>query len=113
MLRQQQTKTDYIVVFEYTAASGPYAGVRTINYFDSKEQFAAAYTEEAKKTEKVVGEGVTEREAQVLLRWMSIGGLVRANLHEATNKQTGRVDERAMEMTVLTTAIALRELWKL
>lgn len=111
--KKEDGPKDYIVVLEYTRAAGPYAGVRTINCFDSKEQFAAAYTDEVKKTEKIVGEGVSEREAQTLVRGMSIGGLVRANLHQATDKQTGIVDERAMEMATFTTAVALSELWKL
>ncbi len=113
MPEQQKAKIDYVVVLEYTRAFGPYAGVRTINYFDSKEQFIAAYTDEVQKTEKVVGQGVSDREAQVLLRGMSIGGLVRANMHEATNKTNGRFDSKAMEMATLTTAVALRALWQM
>ncbi len=112
-MQEQPLGNDYIVVFEYTDAAGAYRGVRTQSHFASKEEFDAMFPPSERIEEVVVEEGVTPLRAKELLRGMAIGAFVRANVFEATDPVTGKVDPGTFETRTRMVAFALRQLWGL
>jgi hypothetical protein len=102
----------YNVVFEYTAATGGYEGVRTWTGWPNKAKFQKDWAKapsERKAREIVVAEGVTQERAVELVDQVSIDAYIRAAVQEATNRKTGRFDKFLWKMEIEKVAVARRE----
>ncbi len=96
----------YNVVFEYTAEAGGYAGVRTWTSLKSKEDFVKWYTPELAKRERVLAEGVTEREAIDICNGTSFESDLAACLQDATNPRTGALNPAIFTMKLTSILMA-------
>lgn len=98
----------YNVVFVNTREAGAYQGVRTWTSFEDKSDFEKWYTPDIKKINEVFAEGVTIDEAVRLCRQTPVPCLLTAALSEATDPETGRVNEGILEMEIKNLALAGR-----
>lgn len=98
----------YNVVFEYTEVAGGYRGVRTITAWSTKEDFKKAWesSPEMQKTNKILAEGVSDQVAQELVSLTPLQCDINACIHEATNPETGEIDEFTLEMMLANVAFA-------
>jgi hypothetical protein len=96
-----KSEPDHIVVLQYTEKAGGYCGVITWTAFDSKQHFETWKQENpnALDDQKVIAEGVTQAEAIRMCRSTTIESRVRALMDEATDPDTGIVDEDLLEMS--------------
>jgi hypothetical protein len=99
-------KKDYIVVFAYTKEAGGYEGIVVWTCFSSKEDFEKWYTEDLKKYKRVIAEGVTAERAVELVRQTPRACRIAAALQEATERETGEVNEDTFQAKLKTMIMA-------
>lgn len=101
----------YHVVFVYTAACGGYEGVRTSSSWPDKLSFDAWYTDDIKKRERIVEEGVTRERALELISETPLACSVAA-ARQAATRSDGTIDPIALEMhlanVILTRMLEIR-----
>ncbi len=94
--------------------------MRTQTHFKSKEDFESFWAKSGGKTqdrskligeEKVVAEGVTDREALAMIRKTPIRSYISAAMEEATGPD-GVVDQDVLDMQIQNMAIGLGALWR-
>ncbi len=90
-------ESEYNVVFVYTEDAGGYEGNMTWTTFDSKEAFDEWYTDEIKRENRVVEEGVTEERALELVAQTPVACRIAAAVQAATG-DNGEINEFALEM---------------
>ena len=95
---------NYKVVFQYTSAAKGYEGNRYQIPFNSKQEFDSWYTEEVKKKQTVVAEGVTDEEALRLCMDVPLSKRFNAATEGAKN-DTGRLNPAILEMNIRNIAI--------
>lgn len=89
MAEQEPTEMErrellYHVVFEYTEATGNYAGVRTWTSFPNKTKFDEWHDDDLKSRQSILEEGVTEEHALLLVRGTPLECDLAAAVQEAT-----------------------------
>ncbi len=89
----------YNVAFANTRASGGYEGIITWTTFKSKEEFDKWYTEDMKKTNRIVEEGITEERAIELTKQTSVTCRIAAAYQEAKNcSPEGEINEKILRL---------------
>jgi hypothetical protein len=104
---------DYIVVFEYTEAAKGYEGIRTWTPYPSKAEFDAEFAERGKLegTEKIFGEqrvvaeGVSEKDAVSCVQKTPLRSYLKAAIEEATGSD-GEIDYDVAKMRMQSVLIA-------
>ncbi|OGH85481.1 MAG: hypothetical protein A2294_03040 [Candidatus Magasanikbacteria bacterium RIFOXYB2_FULL_38_10] len=99
---------DYAVVFEYTAAAGGYAGVRTWTAFKDKadfEQWLHKTDNKVLQNQKIVARGVSDDQAIRLVEETPIESYAAACVEESI--RSGHVSKFLLEMHLSSTAMAI------
>lgn len=99
----------YAVVFEYTAAAGGYAGVRTWTAFKSQADFEKWLKQPDNKVlekERVIAQGVTDEEAIRITEGTPVECYAAACIEEATGR-SGHINEMLLEAQLSGAAMAV------
>ena len=99
------------VVFQYTRETGGYEGVITWTSFKDEASFKEWYTPELEKRQIVLAKGVTPDEAVKFVGQTPKACYMAACLEDATDPETGEVDQEILEMKLQTVGL-LRSLDK-
>ncbi|MEK7535728.1 MAG: hypothetical protein AAB590_01800 [Patescibacteria group bacterium] len=87
----------YNVAFVYTRETGGFEGVVTWCTFKSKEDFDKFYTDEIRKRERVVEEGISQERCIELVKLTPHACRVAAAIQKATGPD-GEIDVESLKM---------------
>lgn len=87
----------YVVAFAGTKEAGVYEGIVTWTHFESKEAFDKWYTEDIRKRERVVEEGITPERAIELGRQTPLACRIAVALEKAKDEETGEINDFILE----------------
>ncbi len=90
----------YNVAFVYTREAGAYEGVVTWTTFESKQGFDKWYTEDIRKREKVVEEGISEARCVDLVRQTPQACRTAVAFEEARDPESGEIDPKLLPYTL-------------
>ncbi len=100
------TDETYNVVFAYTKEAGGYEGVITWTAFRDKTHFEEWYSKDIKKKQRVIDRGVTQDKAVELANQTPLACDIAACFEEATDPDTGEINDYILEMKLKTVALA-------
>ncbi|MBU4216852.1 hypothetical protein L6270_03425 [Candidatus Parcubacteria bacterium] len=101
-------KNNYNVAFAFTKEAGGYEGVITWTSFPSKKYFDQWYTDDIKSHQRVVEEGITPERAVYLANSTPLACREAAALQDATDQDTGEVNQDILAMKLATAYFAKR-----
>lgn len=100
-MSQTAEQNKYNVVFEYTAATGGYCGVRTFTTFRDEAHFKEIYTPDVQAREIAIAKGISTKDAVALCEKTPLDALVASARQDATYKN-GKFDKRIFQLEMNT-----------